>query len=229
MLFRSLAAIGELSARIAHEIKNPLASISGSVQLISLDDRIAGADKKLLEIIVRETERLNELINDFLAYARPSQPMKIPVLLRQLLVDMAVILAADPRFNNVNIQNNCQERLTLAVDRNQIRQVFWNLFLNAAEAMPSGGTIKIDAMIGKDGKEGISQEEKAKIVIADNGSGMTMNNVKRVFEPFFTTKSGGTGLGLAIVYRIIESHAGTIFVESAVDVGTKFTIFLPVT
>ena len=222
-----LAAIGELSARIAHEIKNPLASISGSVQLISLDDRIAGADKKLLEIIVRETERLNELINDFLAYARPSQPMKIPVLLRQLLVDMAVILAADPRFNNVNIQNNCQERLTLAVDRNQIRQVFWNLFLNAAEAMPSGGTIKIDAMIGKDGKEGISQEEKAKIVIADNGSGMTMNNVKRVFEPFFTTKSGGTGLGLAIVYRIIESHGGTIFVESGLDVGTTFTIFLP--
>ncbi len=223
-----LAAIGELSARIAHEIKNPLASISGSVQLISLDDRIAGADKKLLEIIVRETERLNELINDFLAYARPSQPMKIPVLLRQLIVDMTVILAADPRFNNVTIQNNCQEQLTLSVDRDQIRQVFWNLFLNAAEAMPGGGTIKIDAVVGKDGEAVISQEDKAKIVIADNGSGMTMNNVKRVFEPFFTTKSGGTGLGLAIVYRIIESHGGTIFVESAVDVGTTFTIFLPV-
>jgi two-component system sensor histidine kinase PilS (NtrC family) len=224
-----LAAIGELSARIAHEIKNPLASISGSVQLISLDDRIAGADKKLLEIIVRETERLNNLINDFLAYARPSQPMKIPVQLRHLIMDMTAILAADPRFNNVIIQNNCQERLTLSVDRDQIRQVFWNLLLNAAEAMHAGGTIKIDAMVGKDGEEVVSQEDKAKIVIADNGSGMTMNNVKRVFEPFFTTKSGGTGLGLATVYRIIESHGGTIFVESAVGLGTTFTMFLPVT
>lgn len=222
-----LAAIGELSARIAHEIKNPLASISGSVQLISMDDRIAGADKKLLEIIVRETERLNELINDFLAYARPSQPMKIPVLLRQLIVDMTAILAADPRFNNVTIQNNCQEQLTLSVDRDQIRQVFWNLFLNAAEAMPAGGTIKIDAMINHDGEMG-GLANKAKIVIADDGSGMTMSNVKRVFEPFFTTKSGGTGLGLATVYRIIESHGGSIFVDSVVKVGTAFTIFLPV-
>jgi two-component system sensor histidine kinase PilS (NtrC family) len=223
-----LAAIGELSARIAHEIKNPLASISGSVQLISLDDRIAGADKKLLQIIVRETERLNALINDFLSYARPSQPMKMPVLLRQLLADMTAILAVDPRFKNVTIQNNCQEGLTLAVDRDQIRQVFWNLLLNAAEAMPMAGTIKINAMIEKDGEKVSSREERAKIVIADNGSGMTENDLQRVFEPFFTTKSGGTGLGLAIVYRIIESHGGSIFVESAVDAGTTFTIFLPV-
>ena len=223
-----LAAIGELSARIAHEIKNPLASISGSVQLISLDDRIIGADKKLLDIILRETERLNELINDFLAYARPSQPMKIPVLLRQLITDMTVILAADPRFNKVVIQNNCHEGLTLLIDRDQMRQVFWNLLLNAAEAMPGGGTIKIDAMVGKDGEDAINPEEKAKIVITDNGSGMTLNAVKRVFEPFFTTKAGGTGLGLATVYRIIESHGGTILVDSVVDVGTAFTIFLPV-
>jgi two-component system sensor histidine kinase PilS (NtrC family) len=114
------------------------------------------------------------------------------------------------------------------MDRDQMRQVFWNLFLNAAEAMPAGGTINIDAMISKDLEGGIKQGDRAKIVIADNGSGMTMDNVKRVFEPFFTTKSGGTGLGLAIVYRIIESHGGTIFVDSEGDVGTTFTIFLPV-
>lgn len=224
-----LAAIGELSARIAHEIKNPLASISGSVQLISLDENIDGTDKKLLEIIMRESERLNGLINDFLAYARPSQPIKIPVLLKQLLVDMATILAADPRFNNVTIQNNCEEWLSLAVDRDQMRQVFWNLFLNSAEAMTTGGTIQIDAEIDKDGKEAGCQEDKAKIIITDNGSGMTRNDLKRVFEPFFTTKSSGTGLGLATVYRIIESHGGTILVESTVDVGTTFTIILPVT
>jgi two-component system sensor histidine kinase PilS (NtrC family) len=95
--------------------------------------------------------------------------------------------------------------------------------------MPGGGTIKIDAMIGKDGKEANSREDKAKIIIADDGSGMTRNDLKRLFEPFFTTKPGGTGLGLATVYRIIETHGGTISVESAVDAGTTFTIFLPVT
>ena len=224
-----LAAIGELSARMAHEIRNPLASISGSVQLIAQGDRIDAADKKLLDIVMRETDRLNELINEFLDYARPSVPMKIPVLLKQLILDMASLLAADPRFNNVTIQNNCLEQLTLPVDRDQIRQVFWNLFLNAAEAMPRGGTIKIDATMGKNVEDGIGSGEKVKIVVADNGSGMTGDDVKKVFEPFFTTKSGGTGLGLATVYRIIESHGGTILVDSAIDAGTTFTMFLPAT
>ena len=224
-----LAAIGELSAHIAHEVKNPLASISGSVQLISQGDKIDGADKKLLDIIVRETERLNGLINDFLAYARPSQPLKIPVLLKQLITDMASLLSADPRFKNVIIQNNCLEQLTLAIDRDQMRQVFWNLFINAAEAMPAGGTIKVDTVTGNNGETGMFSGENVKIVVADTGSGMTMNDVKRVFEPFFTTKSGGTGLGLATVYRIIESHGGSIFVDSVKDAGTNFTICLPVT
>jgi two-component system sensor histidine kinase PilS (NtrC family) len=219
-----LAAIGELSAHIAHEVKNPLASISGSVQLICQGERIDDADKKLLNIIVRETERLNSLINDFLAYARPSQPLKIPVLLRQLIMDMTSLMSADPRFKNVVINNNCPEQLNLPVDRDQIRQVFWNLFLNAAQAMPGGGVIRIDA----DNDEAVgSSEGKVKIVVADTGAGMSGNDMKRVFEPFFTTKSGGTGLGLATVYRIIESHGGTIIVDSVKDAGTTFTIMLP--
>jgi len=220
-----LAAIGELSAHIAHEVKNPLASISGSVQLICQGERIDAADKKLLDIIVRETERLNTLINDFLAYARPSQPLKIPVLLRQLVTDMSSLLFADPRFKDVVINNNCPDQLKVPVDRDQIRQVFWNLFLNAAQAMPNGGMISIDA----DKCEAVQDAEgKIKIVVADTGSGMTVDDMKRVFEPFFTTKSGGTGLGLATVYRIIESHGGTIFVDSVIDSGTTFTILLPV-
>ncbi len=222
-----LAAIGELSARIAHEIRNPLASISGSVQLIAQDERIAGVDRKLIEITLRETERLNELINDFLAYARPSQPMRIPVLLRQMLIDMTSIITADPRFNNVTIENDCPEKLTLSVDRDQMRQVFWNLLLNAAEAMPGGGTIKIGAAMLHRGINNMGPEEKAKIVIADNGSGMSKGNQKKVFEPFFTTKPSGTGLGLATVYRIIEAHGGNISVDSVENMGTTFTIFLP--
>jgi two-component system sensor histidine kinase PilS (NtrC family) len=220
-----LAAIGELSAHIAHEVKNPLASISGSVQLICQGERIDAADKKLLDIIVRETERLNTLINDFLAYARPSHPLKIPVLLKQLVTDMISLLSADPRFKNVVINNNCPDQLKVPVDRDQIRQVFWNLFLNAAEAMPNGGMIRIDAANGQAMKD---TEGMVKIVVADTGSGMTVDDMKRVFEPFFTTKSSGTGLGLATVYRIIESHCGTIFVDSVIDSGTVFTILLPV-
>jgi len=223
-----LAAIGELSAHIAHEVKNPLASISGSVQLISQGDKIDGTDKKLLDIIIRETERLNRLINDFLAYARPSQPLKIPVLLKQLITDLASLLSADPRFKNVIIQNNCIEQLKIAVDRDQMRQVFWNLFINAAEAMPAGGTIKVDTVMGNNSETGKLPGANVKIVVADTGSGMAINDVERVFEPFFTTKSGGTGLGLATVYRIIESHGGTILVDSAIDAGTTFTILLPV-
>lgn len=220
-----LAAIGELSAHIAHEVKNPLASISGSVQLICQGERIDTADKKLLDIIVRETERLNCLINDFLAYARPSQPLKIPVLLRQLVRDMSSLLSADPRFRNVVIDNSCPEQLSVSVDRDQIRQVFWNLFLNAAEAMPDGGEIRVYA---DNNKDIIDTEGKVKIVVADSGSGMTGDDMKRVFEPFFTTKVTGTGLGLATVYRIIESHGGTILVESVMGAGTTFTILLPV-
>jgi two-component system sensor histidine kinase PilS (NtrC family) len=222
-----LAAIGELSARIAHEIRNPLASISGSVQLITQGDRIDEADKKLLNIIIRETERLNALIRDFLAYARPSQPVKMPVHLKQLILDISSLLESDPHFRNVIINNNCPEWLTISVDRDQMQQVFWNLLLNAAEAMPSGGMIKIDAMIVTARLEESGFGEKAKIVVMDNGAGMTLKELQKVFEPFFTTKPEGTGLGLATVYRIIESHGGTIMVESTCNSGTTFTIYLP--
>jgi len=222
-----LAAIGELSARIAHAIRNPLASISGSVQLIAQGDRIDVADKKLLNIIIRETERLNGLIRDFLAYARPSQPVKIPVYLKQLILDISSLLETDPHFKNVVISNNCPEWLTVSIDRDQMQQVFWNLFLNAAEAMPSGGMIKIDAMIVTARAVKTGPGEKVKIVVKDNGAGMTLKDVQNVFEPFFTTKPEGTGLGLATVYRVIESHGGTIMVESTCNSGTAFTIYLP--
>jgi two-component system sensor histidine kinase PilS (NtrC family) len=222
-----LAAIGELSARIAHEIRNPLASISGSVQLIAQAGRIDVADKKLLDIVTRETDRLNRLIRDFLAYARPSQPAKLPVLLRQLILDLSSLLLTDPRFSNVTLCNNCPEMLIFTGDPEQLQQVFWNLFINAAEAMPQGGTITIDAAFSRSNNKPNS-EESVRIVVADNGAGMSARDVEKVFEPFFTTKPDGTGLGLATVYRIIESHGGTITVDSVHKAGTTFTIFLPI-
>jgi two-component system sensor histidine kinase PilS (NtrC family) len=222
-----LAAIGELSARIAHEIRNPLASISGSVQLIAQGKRVDVNDRKLLEIVLRETDRLNELISDFLDYARPTPPLKMPILLKQFLADLAALLLTDPRFENVVFYNDYPDDLTIYADRDQFQQVFWNLLVNAAEAMPCGGSIRVGAENLSEEDMGIFLGDVVKISVSDDGNGMDSEEVKMVFEPFFTTKQGGTGLGLATVYRIIEAHSGIIQVESTSVAGTVFTIYLP--
>jgi two-component system sensor histidine kinase PilS (NtrC family) len=224
-----LAAIGELSAHIAHEIRNPLTSISGSVQLIAQGEGIGAKDKKLLEIVVRETDRLNGLINDFLAYARPTRPTKMPVQLRELLILVESLLATNPRFDNVKIMNRCRDDLCIVADHGQMEQVFWNLLVNASEAMPDGGQITIDAETIRGGTGNSHGGNIVRIIVADTGKGMDGDEMSRVFEPFFTTKSGGTGLGLATVYRIMEAHGGRIMVDSTRGVGTKFTLSLPIT
>lgn len=221
-----LAAIGELSARIAHEIRNPLAAISGSVQLIANGGSIDAADRRLLDIIVRETERLNKLIRDFLDYARPTQPSKMPVNLRWLVDEIRELMDADHRFEGVAIRNECPEKLEVFVDSDKFRQVLWNLMVNAVEAIDDEGMISINAE-----EIGSSYELKGApavmITVFDSGAGMDEEELKRVFEPFHTTKTGGTGLGLATVYRIIEAHGGKIRVSSVKGKGTEFTIVLP--
>lgn len=223
-----LAAIGELSARIAHEIRNPLAAISGSVQLIANGGSIDAADKRLLDIIVRETERLNKLIRDFLDYARPTQPSKKLVNLCGLVNEIRELMEGDCRFEGVVIRNDCPEELEVFVDADKFRQVLWNLMVNAVEAMSDEGMISINA-------EEISSSYELKgagavlVKISDTGSGMNEEELKRVFEPFHTTKTGGTGLGLATVYRVIEAHGGKIRVSSEKGKGTEFTIVLPAT
>lgn len=222
-----LAAIGELSARIAHEVRNPLASISGSVQLIAQGDRVDLNDKKLLEIVLRETDRLNELIEDFLTYARPAQPHKVDIHLKQFLSDLVALLLTDPRFEKVEIYYDYADDFAIHADRDQFQQVFWNLLVNSAEAMPSGGKIRINAEMLTEKDIGIHLGNVLKISLSDTGKGMATEQLKRVFEPFFTTKSGGTGLGLATVYRIVESHTGVIKVDSTEGKGATFTIYLP--
>src|SRR6266702_15207 len=177
-----LAAIGELSARLAHEIRNPLASISGSVQLIAQGDRVDVNDKKLLEIVLRETDRLNELIKDFLDYARPTQPLKMPIFLKQFLSDLAALLLTDPRFEKVVLCNDCQDGVIIYADRDQFQQVFWNLLVNAAEAMPVGGIIKVGAEILADAEMGISLGEVVKISVSDTGKGMARDDIKKSVE-----------------------------------------------
>jgi two-component system sensor histidine kinase PilS (NtrC family) len=222
-----LAAVGELSARIAHEIRNPLASISGSVQLIAQDCAIRGEERQLFDIVIKETERLNGLISEFLAYARPHPPQLVAVPLCRMIDDLKILMRSDKRFERITIRQEFAGSLLVRVDVDQFTQVFWNIFANAADAMPEGGEISV----GMERLAGVGNESGGaswdEIAISDTGTGMSTHELASIFEPFFTTKRGGTGLGLATVYRIVEGHGGHVRVESTAGQGTRFLIYLP--
>jgi len=214
-----LAALGELSARMAHEIRNPLAALCGSVQLLSGATNIQGHDARLLAIITREAERLDALISEFLMYARPAPPQLGKIELHAYIEEEFLFLAQDPRFSSITLQNLVPKVAEVTVDTNQFHQVIINLLQNAAEAMPDGGNIQIECC---------ATPAAVSISITDTGSGIAENAAQHLFEPFWTTKPTGTGLGLAISYRIIEGHGGTLSVESPSAGGCRFVITLPV-
>ena len=220
-----LAAVGELSARMAHEIRNPLAAISGSVQLVALREWADEKDRRLFSIILRETDRLDGLLRDFLFYAKPTQPNKVALNLKRVITDLCALLSTDPRLEGVSVETRIPEDLVVLFDKDQCSQIFWNLLVNGAEAMAGSGRIEIEAVLR--GRQAAGEPDQVCISVSDNGSGMSTAQVKRVFEPFFTTKKGGTGLGLATVYRIVETHGGRITVFSQEGEGTTVTLFLP--
>jgi len=213
-----LAAIGEMAAGIAHEIKNPLASVSGAIQL--LQQRISGTQTvgKLMDIVLRETDRLNALTNDFLLFARPSSETLEPVELSSAVSDTIELF----KKNGV-----CQSRITVLqeladdvwteMDPKHTRQVFWNLLLNAAEAIEGNGTIHVSSK---------TKEDAVQVTVKDDGCGMSEETIKKIFNPFYTTKAHGIGLGLSIVYRLLESYDGRLDVQSQPGQGTTFTLHL---
>lgn len=223
-----LAVLGELSARMAHEIRNPLAAMSGAVQMLAEQGSIAGNDSRLLSIVLRESDRLNKLISDFLAYARPSSPQKVPLDLRALVEDMRLLLTADNRFNSIEIVNLVPVHAVINADAHQFSQVLMNLLANSADAMPEGGTIEVEAKVPLKEENGSRMTPVAVISVADSGCGIDPETSMHLFEPFWTTKTAGTGLGLAIIYRIIEGHGGTISVDSPPSGGCRVSIMLPV-
>lgn len=233
-----LAAVGEMAAKIAHEVRNPLAAISGSVQILSKDvgDPAAPDPSRLMEIVVREADRLSGLITDFLDYARPKPVRRERVDLGELVADVVemVATAAPP---HVEVQVSVDDGdVHASCDADQLRQVVWNLCRNAIEAMVDAGVVRLSIARGA----APSQERAAggrsmalgvrtgvRLEIEDEGSGIDASTRSRLFEPFFTTKRGGTGLGLAMVHRIVEAHGGEIEVEARAERGTRFVVWLP--
>jgi two-component system sensor histidine kinase PilS (NtrC family) len=219
-----LAGVGELAAGLAHEIRNPLASIAGSSQLLRESPGVPGEEAAtLLEIIERESRRLNRLITDFLAYAGPSARNVKAVDLPGLIRDVAeAIRAGEARDEGISIVCAATKELSVEGDAEQLRQVMWNLIRNAMQATPPGGRVVLDVF------EQIRQGSRFVVAtVSDSGPGIAPEDLGKIFNPFFTTKQGGTGLGLSISQRIIHSHRGFIEVRSVPEKGSAFAVFLP--
>jgi len=215
-----MAAVGELSAGIAHEIRNPLAAIAGSVQVLKNSKSLTPQEQRLMSIVLKESERLNKSISDFLRFVRPQEK-------RAIAFDVAASLAEtlDLLQNSAEVQANHAIRreidpasFQLTGDADQIRQVFWNLARNAIQAMPQGGVLTVRTAVGDDAY---------RITFSDSGRGMSAADMRRLFQPFRTNFPSGTGLGMAISYRIVQEHGGKIDVASSEGSGTSITITLP--
>jgi two-component system sensor histidine kinase PilS (NtrC family) len=224
-----LKALGELSVGIAHEIRNPLASISGSIQMLREEVSLAGDSRKLMDIILRETERLNQLITDYLLFAKPARELKDTIELGTLVNDTMDVFRNSPDASNITIECHVDGGLRVLGDSRQLGQVFWNLFVNAAHAMQGRGALTVSAaFVTAEPARGRAPLDYVEVTVADTGRGIAPEDLKRIFDPFFSTKDEGTGLGLSIVHRIIESHNGRLEVRSKIGSGTSFRILLPV-
>jgi len=231
-----MAAVGLLAAGMAHEIRNPLASLSGSIQMLKTELTLDDDQRHLMEITLRESERLNALITDFLLFAQPPQTHKTLYPLGRILDETLDLFLHSPSFHDGIrlLRPSDHEEIRASIDPDQMKQAFWNLLINAAQSMSNGGEIHVQ--LGKGNAWGITTlplssqlrgKEWVKISIVDSGKGIAPEEKEKIFEPFFTTKDNGTGLGLSIVHKIIENHNGLIKVESQLGGGSTFTIFLP--
>ncbi len=209
-------AVGHLAAAIAHEVRNPLASLSGAVQLLHR----TAMDDALHEIIQREVVRINELVTQFMEAARPGALRKGLCDLGQIVNEVVESFAKDNRYReSIQVVVEIDELPMLLIDPERMRQVLWNLLLNAAQAMPSGGFIHVSA---------VQVGERIRLMVDDEGVGIAEEDLQRVFDPFYTTRQGGTGLGLATVERVAREHGGSVWVRSEPSGGTAIAIWLPV-
>jgi signal transduction histidine kinase len=218
-----LAAIGELAAGLAHEIRNPVAAIRGSVEELghNLDDTATA--QSLTDIAIRECDQLNQIVTGFLEFARNSTAAQQTFDLRELLEEVAALLGREARCTPaLDVEWRAEDQpMLVCLDRAQLKQAFLNIGKNALEAMPEGGKLSI-SVEKPNGKAGHVQ-----IDFRDSGLGMRPDEIEKIFEPFFTTKKRGFGMGLAIVQKIISAYGGSVLVSSKEGQGTTVTVVLP--
>jgi two-component system sensor histidine kinase PilS (NtrC family) len=214
-----MAFLGEMAAGVTHEIKNPLASLAGSIQILRKEISYNPEHDKLMQIVLRETDRLNVLVNNFLLFAKPPVGKIERVYLEDALSETIKLFEKNQDTGQrVSIISDFSSNIWVEMDPVHLRQVVWNIILNAAEAIEGEGLIKVKTYPLKN--------NTACIEVSDTGCGMTEKLIQSIFNPFFTTKPSGTGLGLSIVHRILESYNTWLEVESEVGKGSKFTLKL---
>lgn len=216
-----LAAVGRVAAGLAHEIRNPLGAMRGAIQVMDSSTQANPTQAGLMEIILKESDRLNSIITNFLDYAKPATTQFVEVNISEAIRESVDLLMHSPdvRSDHTLETKGVDEPLTIAADSVQLKQIFWNLSRNSLQAMPEGGTLSIGLEEVPNGRVRIS--------FSDTGRGMSQDQVERLFEPFAGSTTGGTGLGLSIVYQIVKDHGGTINVRSVESQGTTITIELP--
>jgi two-component system sensor histidine kinase PilS (NtrC family) len=215
-----MAAIGEMASRLAHEIKNPLAALVGSVHLLDDELVLDESHQKLMGIICREADRLNNLVSEFLTFARPVSGVPQPLVLAPAISETLELFLQDKAIaSRISVITKFKPDLVIQMDPHHFRQVLWNLLLNSAEAIKGEGKIRVETRQGHD--------NAAVILVKDSGAGMDQDTLQCMFEPFFSTRPGGSGLGLSIVHRIIEAYGFRLDVESAPGRGTTFSLVAP--
>jgi PAS domain S-box-containing protein len=232
-----LASLGVLSSGIAHEIKNPLAGIKSLAQACDEEFEPDDPRREYLARIIRQVNRLDDLLRTFFAYAKPKPPDRKPHPLHEILREVSHLLSKKMESARIKYSADIPDELPrVMVDAQQIQQVFLNLLLNAVDAMPDGGKLSVQASVLKSSLQGLIRKNLSnepadlryvEILISDTGVGIPPDKLETVFNPFFSTKPNGLGLGLSIVYRIVEDHSGDIRVTSRPSKGTQFRIYLP--
>jgi len=221
---RRLAFVGEMAAGLAHEMRNPLASMSGSIQTLRKGLHLSSSDERLMQIILRGKDQLENFMKDFLLLSRPTPGVHETFTVDEILDDILETITYIPDWRDqIEIVRHSVGQTAIFASKTEIRQLIWNLLMNAVQAMPDGGKVTITI-------RGTLLETSVPVLeisVNDTGTGIMKNDIGRIFEPFFTTKEKGTGLGLAIVSRIVESYAGEIDVKSEPGRGTTFLVKLP--
>ena len=221
---KRLALIGEMAAGLAHEMRNPLASITGSIELLKQSLNLANTDKRLMQIVIRGKNQLDSFVRDFLLLARPLPITREMVDIEEVVEEAVENLKLSKDWSrHIKIKKVFYDRIKTYANKRQIRQVINNLVLNAIQSMTNGGILTLEVYVVKINGE----KEYAEIKIVDTGCGIPLEHLKRVFEPFYTNKEKGTGLGLTIVGRIIDGYGGKIKIESKVNEGTTCIVSLP--